>query len=111
MFTGRNINMIKLLFNNGKSMVKFTIDGTDVTIKDLVTKQEFKATKKVLKEQSKYLKNQLKLRRQKGEKYYKEMNEDLKKFCSFNTQEEVEEDIMNDYVKKRGWTLVERKVE
>ena len=91
-------------------MVEFTIDGTDVTIKDLITQHEFKATKKILTEQSKYLKNQLKLRRQKGEKYYKQMNEDLKKFCSFNSQEEVEEDIMNDYVKKRGWTLISRKV-
>lgn len=101
--------MIKLLFNNGKSMVEFTIKGTDVTIKDLVTQQEFKATKKVLKEQAKYLKNQLKIRRQKGEKYYKQMNEDLKKYCSFNSQEEVELDIMDDYVKKRGWTLVKKK--
>ena len=100
--------MIKLLFNNGKSMVEFTIEGTDVIIKDLVTGQEFKATKKVLKEQAKYLKNQLKIRRQKGEKYYKQMNEDLKKYCSFNTEDEIEEDIMNDYVKKRGWTLVQK---
>ena len=35
-----------LLFNSGKSMVEFTIDGTDVTIKDLVTQVEFKAIKK-----------------------------------------------------------------
>ncbi len=100
--------MIKLLFNNGKSMVEFTIEGTDVTLKDLVTQQEFKATKEILKDQAKYLKNQLKLRRQKGEKYYREMNEDLKEFCSFNSEEEVEEDIMKDYVGKRGWTLVKR---
>ncbi len=102
--------MIKLLFNNGKSMVEFTIDGTDVTIKDLVTQHEFKATKEILKEQSKYIKNQLKLKRQKGEKYYKEMNNDLKKFCSFNSEDEVEQDIMEDYHKKRGWTLVSREI-
>ena len=102
--------MIKLLFNNGKAMVEFTIDGTDVTIKDLLTEQEFKATKKGLTGQSKYLKNQIKLRRQKGEKYFKEMKEDLAKFCSFNSEEEVEEDIMTDYVKKRVWTLVDKKI-
>lgn len=102
--------MIKLLFNNGKSLVEFTIVGTDVTIKDLVTETEFKATKEVLKDQASYLKNQLKLRRQKGEKYYKEMNEDLEKYCSFETEEDIEEDIMEDYVKKRGWSLVDKQI-
>lgn len=34
--------------------------------------------------------------------------DDLEKFSKFNTEEEIVEDIMNDFHKKRGWRLVKQ---
>ncbi len=102
--------MIKLVFDNGKGVIEFTIDGTSVLIKDMVSKQETKVDKDMFSTQAKTKKSQSHLRRKKGEKFFRLWGEDLKKFCSFDTEEEIEEDIMNDFVKRKGWKLINREV-
>jgi len=100
--------MIELTLDNGKAVMRFTIEGTSVLIKDLVTGQEFKAEKEMFSTQAKEKRSQMELRRKKGEKFYKEWKDDLKKYCSFNSESEVEEDIMKDFVKDKGWRIINR---
>jgi len=100
--------MIKLKLDNGKAVIEFTIEGTSVLIKDLVTGQEFKADKETFSNQARARRSQMELRRKKGEKFYKEWKDDLKKYCSFDTEKEVEEDIIKDFVKAKGWRIINR---
>jgi len=103
--------MIKLVFDNGKGVIEFHIDGTSILIKDMVSGQEFKANKEMFSTQAKTNRSQIELRRKKGEKFYKLWGEDLKKFCSFDTEKEIEQDIMKDFVEDRGWKLLKREEE
>lgn len=100
--------MIKIKLDNGKSIIEFTIDKTSLTIKDLVSGEEFKANKDVFGKQGKSSRARMELRRKKGEKFYRLWVEDLEKYCKFETEEEIEEDITKDFIKDRGWRLVER---
>ena len=100
--------MIFLVLGNGKSVIEFTIDGTSVSIKDAVSGHEFKATKEIFMDQAKEEKAKTLLRRKRGEKFFQLWFGDMKKFCSFNTEEEIEEDIIKDYIHDKGWTLIKR---
>ena len=101
--------MIFLVLGSGKSIIEFIIDGTSLLIKDTVSGHEFKATKEIFMDQAKEEKEKTILRRNKGEKFLQLWFGDMKKFCSFNTEEEIEEDIIKDYIHDKGWTLIKRK--
>ena len=100
--------MIKLTLDNGKAVMEFTITKTSLLIKDLVSGQEFKADKKLFGNQAKSSRANMELRRKKGEKFFNLWKDDLKKYCSFNTEQEIEEDITKDFIKDRGWRLINR---
>ncbi len=100
--------MIILVLGSGKSIIEFKIDGTSVNIKDTVSGQEFKGTRKIFQDQLKEQKYKQVLRRKKGEKFMELWVEDMKKFCSFDTEEEIEEDIIKDFIHDRGWSLIKR---
>lgn len=105
---GEDNSMIKLKLDNGKSVMEFTIDSTSLIIKDLISGEEFKADKKVFGDQGKSNRARTELRRKKGEKFYNLWIGDLKKYCSFETEEEIEEDITKDFIRNKGWRLVSR---
>ncbi len=100
--------MIKLKLDSGKSVIEFTIDNTFLIIKDLISGEEFKADKKLFGAQGKSNRARTELRRKRGEKFYNLWIGDLKKYCSFETEEEIEEDITKDFIKDRGWRIVSR---
>lgn len=102
--------MIFLVLSNNKSIMEFRIEGTSILIKDAISGYEFKASKEIFESQAKQLKSRTALRRKKGEKFLRLWDKDLKKYCSFNTEEEIEEDIIKDFIQDRGWKILKREV-
>ncbi len=98
--------MKEIVFDTGKDIVKFKVDGVRVEIESSSTPQKFIANPETFEEQSNNKRALMEIRRKKGEKFYQEWRADMEKFSSFTTEEEVVDDIMNDFHKKRGWRLI-----
>lgn len=94
--------------DTGKDIITFVINGITVDISSSSGTTNFTANPKTFEEQAKQERNLMILRRKKGESFYQMWKDDLEKFSKFNTEEEIVEDIMNDFHKKRGWRLVKQ---
>lgn len=99
--------MKELLFDNGKDIVKFLVNGAEVKISVGSTNQIFIANAKTFEDAATNKRSLIELRRSKGEKFYQEWKKDMDKFKSFVSEEQVVDDIMEDFQKKRGWKLIE----
>ncbi len=100
--------MKEITFDNGKDLITFYVDGTEVKIFSSNTEGVFVANAKTFHMEMKSQKNLLILRRSKGEKFYQQWLDDLNKFTKFSTEKEVVDDIMEDFHKKRGWRIVNK---
>ncbi len=98
--------MKTIVMDTGKDVVTFKVSGTEVRITASMIPTEFVANPKTFKDQANTERNLKILRRSKGEKFYWEWKGDLEKFGAFKTEEEIVEDIMEDFHKKRGWRLL-----
>ncbi|KKN20294.1 hypothetical protein LCGC14_0937060 [marine sediment metagenome] len=97
---------MKIIFDTGKDIITFNVDGITVNIISSSGTTDFIANPKTFEDQAKQKRNLMLLRRKKGEKFYLMWKEDLEKFSKFTTEDEIVEDIMDDFHKKRGWRLI-----
>ncbi len=100
---------MEIVFDTGKGLLKFKVNGTVVVIEDIVTGGLTHITPQTFEEKIQSNNAASRLRRKKGEKYFAEWKKDLEKYKSFTTEEEIVEDIMNDFHKKRGLAIISKK--
>lgn len=98
--------MKKLVFDTGKDIVTFRVNGTTLYIKNEADGVEACFNPVTFEDQKKSKKAMMILRRKKGEKWFGEWRRDYDKYMGFSSEEDIIEDIMADFHKAKGWRLL-----
>lgn len=98
--------MKQIIMDTGKDIITFDVDGINCKISSSSSLGIFNCNPQTFKEQGDNKKYLRILRRNKGEKFFNEWRKDMQIYSTFKNEEDIVNDIITDFHKKRGYRII-----